>query len=471
MKLFRFLIIPVMMLMFFFTSNLVKAEGGAPVITGDVVYVTSVANPSSVDTIKGMLTATDEYDGDISSSIYVIEDNYSLNNTVLGLYNITFGVKDSSNNLATITVTVNVIDNVKPMFSVVQQENYNSDRITVYKGMFGSPEFQCSNSTIQYMNGYPLCGSTNVGAKASYNMSFEEVDTYIRQFLLPTDNYDSSENITLSIILNTYSPTEKVYNYRYLLTDLSGNKMTYMIQVSLEDDVAPILSGINYYTKGWKESLLNLEVIKNQLLYTDNFSISSYDPNPTWGIITVSEDNYSANNNIVGSHEIIFEAHDYDGNYAYYTVTINVLDIDVPAFSFGEYIINVSEYVTLTHEDLVALLEAMGVVNTQQLTFSSDTYTENADTVGRYSIVLLSGTEQLNLTINVIADEEPVDQEPIEEEIEEKGFFDKISDFIGSIWSSFINLVNGFVQLFINIWNGIVKVYNSVTGFFNWLFE
>lgn len=68
------------------------------------------------DILKGV-TANDEVDGDLTSSIVVIEDNYTSNKNIAGSYTIKLSVSDSAGNVAYAAIIVRVIDDYPPIIS------------------------------------------------------------------------------------------------------------------------------------------------------------------------------------------------------------------------------------------------------------------------------------------------------------------------------------------------------------------
>jgi hypothetical protein len=88
-----------------------------PVFSGNTTYNSNTGSPLSVSTILSGITATDLYDGDLTSYIVVTTDNYSGNETVPGTYTILLTVTDSEGNSANSTITITVTDNSVPIFS------------------------------------------------------------------------------------------------------------------------------------------------------------------------------------------------------------------------------------------------------------------------------------------------------------------------------------------------------------------
>lgn len=86
-----------------------------PVISGNNTYTTPYNVQLTIDALKSVLSATDGYDGNITSQIALKTDNYTANKNVKGSYQVIFTVADSSNNSMDYTVTVTVTDDVPPV--------------------------------------------------------------------------------------------------------------------------------------------------------------------------------------------------------------------------------------------------------------------------------------------------------------------------------------------------------------------
>lgn len=66
--------------------------------------------------IREKITAYDEIDGNLTNRIKLIKDEYTGNGSKVGKYNITYEVSDNAGNKATHTITINVKDNLPPVF-------------------------------------------------------------------------------------------------------------------------------------------------------------------------------------------------------------------------------------------------------------------------------------------------------------------------------------------------------------------
>lgn len=166
------------------------------------VYV-SYKETYDMNQIINNVTATDNYDDEVSVTIKT--ENYSLNKDKVGSYLVELEANDNSGNKSTKTLSVNVIDDVKPvisgnnLYTINVSENLSMDDII-------------NNLTV-----------------------IDEVDVYPINKIIESSNYLQNEIGNYEIVISA--------------TDLSGNKETYTIQVNVTDNIAPIfyinLSQIN----------------------------------------------------------------------------------------------------------------------------------------------------------------------------------------------------------------------------------
>lgn len=389
-------------------------DNTSPVINGfEGAYITSVGAPASVETIKSQLTAVDDVDGNITSKIIVKSDNYSANKNKVGVYSIVFEVSDNSNNKASITINVSVIDNIKPAIT--------------------------GPSTI------------------TSNLSNPQTIDSIKAQMSASDNYDG--NITNSIVVyaDTFSPnSSKVgeYNITFKVTDSSNNYTTKNVTVSVVDDIKPLISGPSNYTKSTSTSLTSSSILSS-LTATDNVDgdISSK--------ITEKTNSYIGNESKVGTYTITYTVKDNANNTSdIFTVSIKVEDTEPPVFYISNNVINITIYNTLTHEDMINYLCSTKQIDTSKdytYTFVSDEYQGNEDQEGVYNVLTKisysDGEEkELKLSVRVNSNKGSSDIaiEDIsisEDVIENTGFFARIftwikvkasifTDFFAGLWDS-----------------------------------
>lgn len=90
-----------------------------PVASYNAVIMKPSTSDLTVNDITSEITATDVIDGNVTSSLQIVDDGYTGNGNKVGEYVIRFSVKDLSNNVLEFDVTVKVLDNIPPVFYVV----------------------------------------------------------------------------------------------------------------------------------------------------------------------------------------------------------------------------------------------------------------------------------------------------------------------------------------------------------------
>ncbi|MEM3713500.1 MAG: hypothetical protein QXM38_03540 [Candidatus Aenigmatarchaeota archaeon] len=182
--------------LFIVTINVVDTI--KPVISGTNTYTRVYNNKLDLATIKAALTANDGYDGNITANITLKSDNYTANYDKKGSYQIVYSVKDSSNNVTDYTVTVNVVDTIKPIIS--GQAVYNT----------GS-QVKITEATI-------------------------------RSALTAIDDYDGT--LVIDLVSNGYTANyQEIRSHKivYKATDTSGNFTEYVVTINVFDDVPPVI--------------------------------------------------------------------------------------------------------------------------------------------------------------------------------------------------------------------------------------
>lgn len=252
------------------TENLI-----APVITllgsnpMTINYGTPFVDPGA--------TAIDDVDGDISESIIVTG---TVNNSLVGAYTLTYTVTDSSDNVSYLTRTVNIVDNVAPVITLLG----------------ANPQ------TIEVKTSYIELGAT------------------------ATDNYNT--NLTSQIIKNSINVdinTIGSYIVTYTVSDSSGNTTTINRTVNVVDTTSPVitLGGAN-----------PLEVAVGSL-YSDpsgTISIDNYDGNISNNIVVNTS---SLNTNVIGDYNVTYTSTDSSGNVSTKTRTIQVRDKVKPVITLN----------------------------------------------------------------------------------------------------------------------------------------
>ncbi|MGE4378694.1 MAG: hypothetical protein AB7E16_02140 [Candidatus Izemoplasmatales bacterium] len=318
-------------------------DTSSPFFVGSGTIISYFDQPITISEIQSSLTAYDDIDGDLTDNINLIQDGYSENMTSLGSYDLIFEVSDNSNNKTQLTVKVEVVDVLAPVFS----------DIGVIKAV--------------YPNVY----------------SVEE----IKGMLTASDNYDGNISSNITLVDDRYtefSSQTGLYEIEYSVTDTSGNTANYVQIIEVVDEEGPIISGNDNISVGYDQEL-SMSNIKYGLSVVDNYDLSST-------IELVLESNsYSTNSHTLGTYLVQFSATDSSGNKTIKDIIINVVDEIGPVVYLNSSIIQVYSDTVLSLPDFAKLL-----VNTNELSdkqdyfikIKYDSYSKNSFNPGTYHLYL-----------------------------------------------------------------------------------
>jgi len=365
-------------------------DTSAPYFQNAGTIISYYDSPITISEIQSALTAYDSVDGDVTGDISLITDGYTSNVDVLGTYQCVFEVSDTSNNTSQVSVDVEVVDVLKPVFSEV--------------------------STIQAV--YPNSYTT----------------TEILTMLSASDNYDGDISNNIVLTDDGYTSNSSVvgtYNMEFEVTDSSGNTETYVQELEVVDDEYPIISGITTISLGYDETITETEILAN-INYTDN-----YDSEANLSIVLES-DSYTSNKTILGSYFMTFSVTDSSGNKTTQPVTINVVDEIGPIVYFNSSIIQTYTDTVMELPDFTQLLINTNEIDSEMdyyVTVKYDSYTKNARVPGVYHLKLNltdDSGDEYNKDLEIRVVERPIDYIHIEEPILEPDlrFFDKFKTYI-----------------------------------------
>ena len=213
-------------------------------------------------------TASDTYDGDITSSIVTISN---VDSAVVGSYTVAYNVSDANGNAAVeVTRTVTVVDTTLPVITLLGE-----DSVTVEVG-----------------------------------------DTYTDAGATASDTYDGDITSSIITISNVDTAVVGVYEVVYNVSDASGNAAVEETRtVNVVDTTIPVITLLG-------DNPVTLEVGDT---YTDAGATATdtYDGDITSSIVTIS----NVDTAVVGTYEVVYNVSDANGNAAVEVIrTVNVED-------------------------------------------------------------------------------------------------------------------------------------------------
>ena len=253
-------------------------------------------NVYSHEDILAMLSASDNYDGDISNNISVVNDNYSANASIVGSYQMEFEVSDSSGNTTSYIQNITVIDDQGPVISGI-------DNISVGYDQTLTPSMILANLSV-------------------------------------VDNYDEPSILELVIESDNYSANKEVigsYQMEVSVTDSSGNKSVKIINIDVVDAIGPVVYFNSSIIQIYSDTVLSLPDFAKLLVKTNELDIN------TDYFIKVRYDSYSPYANLPGIYHIYL---DFEDGYG----TVTSKDFEVRVVEKGYDALYIHENVTSIHK-------------------------------------------------------------------------------------------------------------------------
>lgn len=302
----------------------------------EFVLEVSYANPLTRENILSCLDAEDDYAGNLKSSLTIGADEYLSNASKIGTYPVSVSVSDGHNTTLG-NIYIHVVDKIKPVIT-----GPDSIRIPVF---------------------------TNV-TKAMLKESFSATDVYDGDITSSIDVVSTFESHPTSIFEETI--TLKVL-------DSSNNFDTKSVLVEYYDSIPPVITGPETIMIGYKAQKTIEQIVASNLSITDDL-----EPHP---IISYPTDEYSGNENKVGTYSVVVEARDTSGTPVTHPLSITVSDTIKPVIFINSYIIETIDSITLSREDIDDLLYASNVLTNGRIYSSvilNDTYTGHENEKGHY---------------------------------------------------------------------------------------
>lgn len=348
-----------------------------PIIDGFTgVWLTNVDNPDSVADVKATLTATDNYDGDITANITVPTDNYTGNEGTLGDYNVVFSVTDSNGNSTSITVIMRVVDIVDPIINLLGGTTIYVE----YPNSFTDPGYSATDNYDSSVT-VNVTGSVNTSVLGSYNLNYNAADSsgntatqktrtvivqdttapditlsgsstvyvefgqnYSEPGATCTDNYDGSCSVNITGSVN--GAVLGTYTLYYNVTDSNGNVATQKTRtVVVRDTTAPAITAEASYSYSTSTSIY-LDKILESVTASD-----IYDGDLT-SAITVTTNNFNDQGDTVGTYSVTISVSDSQGNTATHTFDVIIYDDEPPVFTTTATILSQAYADSMTQQDL-----------------------------------------------------------------------------------------------------------------------
>lgn len=254
----------------------------APTIVGPSTLAVSVSNaPSVTELIAQNYTITDDYDGALSYNI--VSDTYSMNKDKIGTYNVTFETMDSSSNKKSKSVSITLSDNQSPVIEGVSSINSPMSNPLTIEAILAT-QYVSDNYSDLSINDVTVedlytINKENTGIyditltveDASGNQTSKIIKIQVLDDIKPTisgpvtyvDSYTSQLTINDLIALISIADNEDIMSIEDLiivtdnftnrsteigtfvvsfeLSDNAGNKATHAIEITLVDDMAPVI--------------------------------------------------------------------------------------------------------------------------------------------------------------------------------------------------------------------------------------
>ena len=303
-------------------SEYVPEDNKPSIGVGVPHFVVNVNNMISKEEILSHVTVTDDYDKNITPTI--ASSTYDPNNKKIGKYQMVVEAVDSSNNKASVTISIHVVDIDKPVIN--------------------GP----SSLEIEYSE---LPSIDELKAKFSVN-----------------DNYDTS--LTPTVVRETFtSLAGKLGSAQVVLsaTDSSGNSSgEFICNIKVKDTQKPIISveGV--------DSRKELKVPNNKLLTLEEFKAKinasdDYDKNNVTVVVEGYEAYTSSYQVSHKTHPITIKVTDQSNNMQTLTINLIVEDKVAPNFNFDEYFVVLAPGVELTPEQIKDLASKVAGVNVNDI--------------------------------------------------------------------------------------------------------
>ena len=411
------------------TVNVVDTT--APVITllGEATVTIEVGSTYS----DAGATASDNYDGDVSSSIVTVN---GVDKDTVGTYTVTYNVTDANSNAATqVSRTVNVVDTTAPVITLLGEatvtievgstysdagatasDNYDGDVSSSIVTVNGVDEDTVGTYTVTYnVTDANSNAATQVSRTVNVvdttapvitllgeaTVTIEVGSTYSDAGATASDNYDGDVSSSIVTVNGVDEDTVGTYTVTYNVTDANSNAATQVSRtVNVVDTTAPVITLLG-------EATVTIEVGST---YSDAGATASdnYDGDVSSSIVTVN----GVDEDTVGTYTVTYNVTDANSNAAtQVSRTVNVVDTTAPVITLlGEATVTIEVGSTYSDAGATASDNYDGDVSSSIVTVNG----VDEDTVGTYTVTYnvtdanSNAATQVSRTVNVVDTTAPV---------------------------------------------------------------
>jgi hypothetical protein len=183
----------------FLSFTVVTSDTTPPVIQGDTVVFSNMDDPVNINDVQSSLSATDETDGNVTSTIINIDDQYTGNENIPGDYITTWQATDASGNISQLSVIVRVVDVTKPIISL----SGLSTMYIEYDTTFSDPGATATdNNDGDLTSSIVTSGTVNTSVIGSYSIDYDVSDSTGNDAITKTRTVIVRDTTDPSISLN-----------------------------------------------------------------------------------------------------------------------------------------------------------------------------------------------------------------------------------------------------------------------------
>lgn len=322
-------------------------ETVAPVLSG-VKNLVIEQGETDVDYLDGV-TATDNIDGDLTSSIDV--DDSLVNYDTIGIYRVTYTVTDAAGNEASERVNVTVAyETEAPVLSGVDDL-----------------EIGLGESLPDFLDGITAVDNFDGDITSDVEVKHATIDTSV---------------------LGDHQVT-------YEISDAAGNLTTQTVTLRVVDNVAPVIAGYRDLTFRVFD---NPNFLWSGITVTDNVDGNL--------LSEIEIDSSLVDMNVLGTYDLTYSVSDTAGNTGSVTVNVTVKDFFAPEFTLNQTIYYLDGDDTPVYTDYVAAVDNYDGDVTSTIAF--DDSSVDLNTVGSYNITMTvldsSGNEETDVLVLVVPD-------------------------------------------------------------------